>query len=127
MALGSFNTSSSDQYPIMNVNVDSVTYDGNSFGGYQVQNIANNYFTMVGMAANTYTPEYGPEMVGWIGGGGSNDNGSNTAVVMRTGSADWEFFKPVVHNYPVQVNPSWSPISAGKPSFSPKFPVTDGV
>ena len=39
-------------------------------------------------------------------GGGNNSNGSDTAFIMRTGSADLEVFKPTVHNFDVTIKPS---------------------
>ena len=97
-------------YPGVNVNTDSVknAYNG-VFAGFQSQDLGEgkNYQTFFGAAANSYTPEYGGypngETVGWIGGGANNSNGSNTAFIMRTGSAELEVFKPIVANYEVKL------------------------
>lgn len=92
------------QYPGINIETDSIRWsEGGVFAGFQVIDNGNNYATIFGAAANSYTPEYGPETVGWIGGGGNNPNDSNTAIIMRTGSADLEVFKPMVNNYDVTI------------------------
>jgi hypothetical protein len=104
LALNQANSGS--QYPQVGINVDSTQWPQDIFGGYQVQDPSLGYFTFFGLAANSYTPEYGGEVVGWFGGGANNANGSNTALIMRTGSANLEVFKPTVFNYPVSISGS---------------------
>lgn len=83
---------SGSQYPIYNAAVDTGLYGSDIFGGYQVTDNAAN--TIIAMAANTYTPEFGGQNVGWIGGGGNNPSGSNTAIIFPTGSGTMHVYKP---------------------------------
>lgn len=97
------------QYPQLTFYTNDATYAplGGQFGGYQVQDLKlgpTNPITMVGFAGNSYTPEFFNEYVGWFGGGGNNTNGSNTAIIMRTGSADMLVYKPTTFNFPLTVN-----------------------
>ncbi len=106
-------SNSGSQYPTNTIVVDPVTYafDG-VFAGYQVQYVQpdGNPYTLIEMAANSYTPEFGGypngETVSWIGAGGANANGSNTAIIFRTGSADMLVYKPTTFNYPVNITGS---------------------
>ena len=97
------------QYPGINIVVSDTTYNGNIYGGFAVQD--DTYVSYVQIAANSYTPEYGPETVGWIGSNAQNPNGSNTAIIFRTGSAEMEVFKPIVANYPITLIPQGAPTS----------------
>ena len=94
---------SGSQYPQVNTNVDSTYWPNDIFGGFQIQDPSLGYFTFGAVAANSYTPEYPGQVVGWIGGGANNANGSNTAIIMRTGSANLEIYKPIVANFNLNV------------------------
>ena len=94
---------SGSQYPQFYAAVDSTIWPQDIFGGFQVQDPSIGYFTYMGAAASSYTPEYFGEVVGWIGGGGNNANGSNTAMIMKTGSANLEIYKPIVANFNLNV------------------------
>jgi hypothetical protein len=96
------------QYPNANIFTDDAHWPGNIFGGYNIQDQITN-FTIGTLAANSYTPEYSGETVGWFGGGANNENGSNTAFIMRTGSADLEIFKPTDFNFDVTIQKATTP------------------
>ena len=102
--------SSGGQYPAVNLGYDWSTYGGDGggvFAGFSVSDYSNDSnFTAMSMAANSYTPEFGPDIVGWIGGGGNNDSGSNTAIIFPTGSANMEVYKPTNFHYPINVTGS---------------------
>ena len=102
------------QYPQINLNTDAIAYAADGvYAAYQINDseVSGGGYLWFGMAANSYTAEYGPETVSWVGGGANNSNGSNTAFIMRTGSADLEVFKPIIANYPITFTPQGAPTS----------------
>ncbi|CAB4215599.1 hypothetical protein UFOVP1475_32 [uncultured Caudovirales phage] len=94
---------SGSQYPGVAMNVDTTTYPSDIFAGIGVGD-NNKTLTIIQMAANAYTPEYTSQVVGWFGGGGNNASGSNTAFIMRTGSAELEIFKPISAKFDMNLN-----------------------
>ena len=106
--IGLNNENSGAQYPNATIRVDENTYHNDGiFGGYAVRNTtANGLDTLlIGIAGNSYSP-YAPEVVGWIGGGGLNEAGNDTAILFRTGSSNMEVYKPTVFNYPITITGS---------------------
>jgi len=103
MGLALNSQGSGSQYPQFNVTVDSTVWPKDIYGGFQVQDPSLGYFTYLAAEATSYTPEYNGEVVGFIAGGANNANGSNTAIIMRTGSANLEIYKPIVANFNLNV------------------------
>ena len=98
--------SSGSQYPNLGVIVDPALYPTDIYGGFGVyQNSAYTPTTLISMAANSYTKYY-PETVAGIFGGAANNNGSDAAIIWRTGSALMEFEKESQFNYKVSISGS---------------------
>ena len=97
---------SGSEFANIELNVDSTLYS-NTYSGISINNRANNNtFLLAGIATSTFTPEFGGEYVGLIAGGGTNINGSSTAIIFRTGSGDMYVFKPTSFAFGVNVTGS---------------------
>jgi hypothetical protein len=92
--IGLNTNNSGSQYPNINVNLNSVNYFENVFGGYSINDVGTG--NGIALTMNTYTGVYSStpnEAVAVIGGGGDY-SGDNTAIGFRSGSID--FWKPTI-------------------------------
>jgi hypothetical protein len=95
---------SGSQYASVTIFADPATFGPDLYESFQILDNAGN--GIIQMAASTYTPQFGGELVGWLGAGGNNTEGNNTAIIFRTGSADMLVYKPTKFNYPVTISGS---------------------
>lgn len=98
---------SGSQYPGFNMIVAENTYPTDIFGGYSILTEAGALAgsTFVGMAASTYTPQYGSTLVPVIIANGNNPAGNDTAIIWKSdGTA--EHWKKSSFKYGVELTGS---------------------
>ena len=96
---------SGSQYAGGYVSLDAATFTNDGvYGGWGVSDSATNT-NLISIAGNSYTP-FGPETVGGIFGGGQNEDFSDAAIIIRTGSADMYMYKPTSFVYGVGITGS---------------------
>ena len=113
------------QYPYVNLAYELNANPNDVFAGFQIQDFSNGYFTAIGMAANTYAPETSGSIAGWIGGGQSNDSGSNTAIIFPGDTPNMEVYKPTNFHYPVTISGSVNITDVV--NLTPQNPLPSGV
>jgi hypothetical protein len=98
---------SGSQYPGLSVVVDSKVYQGPGvFGAFGVYDAGQDPTkTIMSMAASSYT-RFNPEMVGGLFGGGLNDAGEDSVILLRTGSATMYVEKPTIFRYNANIEGS---------------------
>ena len=97
---------SGSQYSGVNIFADTAGYPSDIYESFQILDASNANNGILQLAANSYTPQYGGEIVAWIGAGGNNAAGNNTAIIFRTGSALMEVYKPTSFAYDVNITGS---------------------
>lgn len=98
---------SGSQYPSVTMTVAPNTYPGNIFGGISIvrEEDIEAGATFIGMAANAYTPQYGPATVPMFIANGNNPDGNDTAIIFApNGTA--EHYKKSDFKYGVDVTGS---------------------
>jgi hypothetical protein len=84
---------SGSQYGGATAYYDSGSYPTDTYIGFTVTD-TNTYQTAISIAANTYTPQYGGQIVGSIAGGALY-NGSDAAIILPFSDAIVEIVKPL--------------------------------
>lgn len=96
---------SGSQYSGIYTYLDTSLYSNDGvYGGFGVSE-SNTPLNLISLAGNSYT-KFGPETVGGIFGGGQNQDGSDAAIIIRTGSADMYVEKPTSFSYNVNITGS---------------------
>lgn len=98
---------SGSQYPQLNITVAPNVYTDNIFGGFTIirEEDIEAGLTFLGMAANSYTPQYGPTTVPMIIAAGNNPDGNDTAIIFApNGTA--EHYKKSDFKYGVDITGS---------------------